>query len=63
MLRRLDDAAMEQLLTRAEAETGETLPLTAGARASLRAMADGDGRALLNMAEQLFALPPERPTG
>ncbi len=59
VLRRLDDAAMAQLLTRAEAETGETLPLTPGARASLRAMADGDGRALLNMAEQLFALPPE----
>ncbi len=59
VLRRLDDAAMEQLLARAEAETGETLPLTQGARASLRAMADGDGRALLNMAEQLFALPPE----
>lgn len=59
VLRRLDDAAMEQLLTRAEAQTGEPLPLTPGARAQLRAMADGDGRALLNMAEQLFALPPE----
>ncbi len=59
VLRRLDDAAMEQLLARAEAETGGTLPLTQTARASLRAMADGDGRALLNMAEQLFALPPE----
>lgn len=58
VLRRLDDAAMEELLTRAEAETTQPLPLTAGARASLRAMADGDGRALLNMAEQLFALPP-----
>lgn len=50
---------MTLLLSRAEAETGEKLPLTAGALASLRAMADGDGRALLNMAEQLFALPPE----
>ncbi len=59
VLRRLDDAAMEQLLARAEAETGGTLPLTQTARASLRAMADGDGLALLNMAEQLFALPPE----
>ena len=59
VLRRLGDEAMEQLLSRAEAETGENLPLTGGARASLRAMADGDGRALLNMAEQLFALPPE----
>ncbi|EKN01148.1 recombination factor protein RarA [Acidocella sp. MX-AZ02] len=58
VLRRLDDAAMEELLSRAEAEMSQPLPLTPGARASLRAMADGDGRALLNMAEQLFALPP-----
>lgn len=57
VLRRLDDNAMEQLLARAEAEMGTKLPLTEAARASLRAMADGDGRALLNMAEQLFALP------
>ena len=59
VLRRLDDEAMAQLLARAEAEMGRALPLAAGARATLRAMADGDGRALLNMAEQLFALPPE----
>jgi putative ATPase len=57
VLRRLDDAAMEALLLRAEADSGAALPLTAQARAMLRAMADGDGRALLNMAEQLFALP------
>ena len=59
VLRRLDDAAMAQLLTRAESEMGRALPLTPGAQATLRAMADGDGRALLNMAEQLFALPEE----
>jgi putative ATPase len=59
VLRRLDDAAMILLLARAEAEMGRDLPLTAGAQATLRAMADGDGRALLNMAEQLFALPSE----
>jgi putative ATPase len=59
VLRRLDDAAMQLLLTRAEAEMGRELPLTPAARATLRAMADGDGRALLNMAEQLFALPPD----
>ncbi|OYV38036.1 MAG: AAA family ATPase [Rhodospirillales bacterium 20-64-7] len=61
VLRRLDDAAMELLLARAEAQIAQALPLTAGARAMLRAMADGDGRALLNMAEQLFALPAEAP--
>lgn len=59
VLRRLDDTAMERLLVRAETEMAARLPLTQTARASLRAMADGDGRALLNMAEQLFALPPE----
>ncbi len=61
VLRRLDDTAMEHLLERAEAETGQTLPLTPQSRAMLRAMADGDGRALLNMAEQLFALPETAP--
>jgi putative ATPase len=57
VLRRLDDAALEQLLLRAEAALGFPLPLTPDARASLRAMADGDGRYLLNMVEQLAALP------
>ena len=59
VLRRLGDTAMILLLARAEAEMGRTLPLTEGAKATLRAMADGDGRALLNMAEQIFALPGE----
>ncbi len=53
VLRRLDDAALEKLLERAEAHYGETLKLTADARASLRAMADGDGRYLLNLAEEV----------
>src|ERR1700761_3243293 len=57
VLRRLDDAALELLLSRAESEVGRTLPLDAEARAALRAMADGDGRYLLNMAEQIAALP------
>ena len=42
------------LLARAEAALGRTLPLDArGARQALRAMADGDGRYLINMAEQI----------
>lgn len=57
VLRSLDDAALETLLSRAEALT-RALPLTADGRVALRAMADGDGRALLNMVEQLLALPP-----
>lgn len=55
VLRRLDDEALEKLLCRAEVALGQTLPLHPEARASLRAMADGDGRYLLNMAEQIFA--------
>lgn len=57
VLNRLDDAALEKLLTRAEAETGRPLPLTQDARAALKAMADGDGRFCLNLCEELFALP------
>ncbi len=57
VLNRLDDSALEQLLSRAESEEGKKLPLDKDARASLRALADGDGRYLLNMTEALFALP------
>ncbi len=57
VLRRLDEAALEALLKRAETETGRELPLEAEARGALIAMADGDGRYLLNLAEELFALP------
>lgn len=59
VLRRLDDAALEQLLRRAETEADRPVPLTPDARTALRAMADGDGRYLLNMAEQIFALPDD----
>ena len=59
VLRRLDDGALETVLARAEQEVGHALPLTPEARASLRAMADGDGRYLLNMAEQLAMLPAD----
>jgi putative ATPase len=58
-LNRLDDAALEGLLQRAEAETGRTLPLDADARDALVQMADGDGRAILNLAEDVFATVPE----
>ena len=60
VLRRLDDAGLEALLARAEADMGRGLPLTPEARAALRAMADGDGRYLFNMAEQVLALPPDQ---
>lgn len=61
VLNRLDDAALEELLTRAEAFYEKKLPLTDDARASLRAMADGDGRYALNLAEEVFAQAPEAP--
>lgn len=57
VLKRLDDAALSTLITRAEALLGQPLPLTDEARQALIAMADGDGRYLLNMIEQVHALP------
>ena len=61
VLKRLDEAAMAELLRRAEADAGRTLPLEPDARAALVAMADGDGRYLLNLAEELLDLPAEPP--
>jgi putative ATPase len=55
---RLDEAALELLLKRAEAEEGRNAPLNADARAALLVMADGDGRTILNMAEEVFAAAP-----
>jgi putative ATPase len=50
----LDDAAIGALLDRAEALEGRPLPLTPEARASLVRMADGDGRASLTLAEEVW---------
>ncbi len=52
---RLDDAALDVLLARCEKEEGRLLPLDDEARSALKAMADGDGRTAINMAEELFA--------
>ncbi len=57
VLKRLDDVALETLIARAEELLGAPLPLTDDARQALIAMADGDGRYLLNMIEQVQALP------
>ncbi|MHA7177779.1 replication-associated recombination protein A [Arthrobacter sp. Sr24] len=57
VLKRLGDSALSALITRAEALIGGPLPLTNEARQALIAMADGDGRYLLNMIEQVQALP------
>ncbi len=62
VLNRLEDAALDLLLVRAEeAEGGKPLPLTAEAREALKAMADGDGRYLLVMAEELLRRPSAAP--
>ncbi len=61
VLKRLDDAALEELLVRAEALMNISLPLEPQARDALRAMADGDGRYLLNLAEEVFALNAKIP--
>src|SRR6266403_1493744 len=59
VLRRLDDDDLETLLRRAEQHLGHALPLTDDGRAALRAMADGDGRFLLNLVEEIDRLPSE----
>ena len=65
VLHRLSAEALEQLMSRAEEEAGRPLPLTLPARESLVAMADGDGRYMLNMLEQVFAQagPDAEPMG
>ncbi|MCZ6511961.1 MAG: AAA family ATPase, partial [Alphaproteobacteria bacterium] len=59
VLNRLNDEALETLLKRVEMIEERELPLNPDARSSLRAMADGDGRYLLNMIEEILTLPAE----
>ena len=61
VLNRLDDAALLQLLDRAEEMEGRALPVSAIARHALITSADGDGRFLLNQVETLFSLAIEAP--
>ncbi len=51
---RLDEAALESLIVRAEAAEKRKLPVDADARVALVGMADGDGRSALNLVEELF---------
>lgn len=55
ILTRLDQRDLERLVQRAEKELDRVLPLDGGARDALIEMADGDGRALLNLIEQIAA--------
>jgi len=61
VLNRLTTDALDALLTRAEDRTGHRLPLESSARTALLAMADGDGRYLLNIVELLTDLPEDEP--
>ena len=61
VLRRLEEEALEQLLDRAEAVMERPLPLLPEAREGLVGLAGGDGRYLLNLAEQVFTLGGDRP--
>ncbi len=60
--RALDDAAIEKLMERAEAAESKALPLDADARRALVAMADGDGRAALTLAEEIWRAAKEGET-
>lgn len=60
VLRRLEAAALTLLLRRAEEDLGRTLPLDDAARTHLFALADGDGRYLLNLVDSLAV---QLPTG
>lgn len=55
VLDRLSLQELEQMAARAERELARDLPLLPAARAALLEMADGDGRALLNLIEQVSA--------
>ncbi len=61
VLSRLDAGALEKILARAEEAEGRALPLDADARQTLLALADGDGRYLLNLAEALWEAKPKAP--
>jgi putative ATPase len=59
VLKRLDAVALQTLIARAEAVLGRALPLDPDGREALVAMADGDGRYLLNLVEALASLPDQ----
>jgi len=63
VLKRLEADSLELLIQRAEAETERKLPVTAQARSAVLDLANGDGRYLLNLAEELFSLNRDTPLG
>ena len=61
VLHRLSADELDNILNRAESHMGRQLPVTREARSQLIQQADGDGRALINLAEQIWLLDPESP--
>ncbi len=61
ILERLSLADLERLAQRAEQELGRALPLKGEAREAMLEMADGDGRACLNLIEQVAAWKVDHP--
>jgi putative ATPase len=61
VLKRLGEDSLDLLLQRAEVAENRPLPIDAEARSSLVAMADGDGRYLLTLAETLFSIGTDSP--
>lgn len=59
VLKRLEDADMRELMSRAEQEMRRRIPVVPEAREALIRMADGDGRYLLNLVEQAYAMRGE----
>lgn len=56
VMKPLDDEALEKILARAEKVAGHSLPLDSDARATLRELADGDGRYIINLIESIYNL-------
>ena len=61
VLDRLSLADLERLTQRAEQDFGRAIPLTGDARDAMQEMSDGDGRALLNLIEQVMAWKLDKP--
>ena len=59
VLNRLNEDNFEELLARAERETGRKLPVDEEARQIMKSTADGDGRYILNLAESVWAYAKE----
>ncbi len=55
VLNRLDNVALDELIARAEREANRALPLEPEAREALIGMADGDGRTVINLVDEVLA--------